>query len=45
MGIPAVAIGAVAEHMPHRLEEYAEAGSIVPGIKSLIVLAVALANH
>ncbi|MDR3699898.1 MAG: M20/M25/M40 family metallo-hydrolase [Candidatus Sulfopaludibacter sp.] len=45
MGIPAVAIGAVDEHMPHRLEEYAEAGSMVPGIKSLIVLAVALAAH
>jgi tripeptide aminopeptidase len=45
MGIPAVAIGAVDEHMPHRLEEYAEAGSMVPGIKSLIVLAVALATH
>ncbi len=45
MGIPAVAIGAVDEHMPHRLEEYAEAGSMAPGIKSLIVLAVALANH
>ena len=45
MGIPAVAVGAVVEHMPHRLEEYAEAGSIVPGIKSLIALAVSLANH
>lgn len=31
MGIPAVAIGATLEHEPHRLEEYAEASSIVPG--------------
>ena len=45
MGIPAVAVGAVVEHMPHRLEEYAEASSIVPGIKSLIALAVALTSH
>jgi tripeptide aminopeptidase len=42
MGIPAVAIGAVREYTAHRLEEYAEAGSIVPGVKSLIVLAVSL---
>lgn len=45
MGIPAVAVGAVREFHPHRLEEYAEADSIVPGIKSLIALAVALAGH
>jgi acetylornithine deacetylase/succinyl-diaminopimelate desuccinylase-like protein len=45
MGIPAVAIGAVMEHTPHRLEEYAEAGSIVPGVKALIALAAALAGH
>ena len=45
MGIPAVAIGATVEHMPHRLEENAEAGSIVPGIKSLIALGVALTSH
>jgi acetylornithine deacetylase/succinyl-diaminopimelate desuccinylase-like protein len=45
MAIPAVAVGAVVEHMPHRLEEYAEASSIVPGIKSLIALAVALTSH
>jgi len=45
MGIPAVAIGAVLEHTPHRLEEYAEAGSIVPGVKSLIALAVALTSQ
>jgi acetylornithine deacetylase/succinyl-diaminopimelate desuccinylase-like protein len=45
MGIPAVAIGAVMEHLPHRLEEFAEAGSIVPGIKSLIAIAVSLTTH
>ena len=45
LGIPAVAIGATLEHMPHRLEETAEASSIVPGIKSLIALAVALTSH
>jgi tripeptide aminopeptidase len=45
MGIPAVAVGATLEHMPHRLEENAEASSIVPGIKSLIALAVALTTH
>ena len=45
MGIPAVAVGAVVEFMPHRLEEYAEANSIVPGIKSLIALAVSLTSR
>jgi acetylornithine deacetylase/succinyl-diaminopimelate desuccinylase-like protein len=45
MGIPAVAVGAVIERMPHRLEESADASSIVPGIKSLIALAVALTTH
>jgi tripeptide aminopeptidase len=45
MGIPAVAVGATLERMPHRLEEYAEASGIVPGIKSFIVLAVALTSH
>lgn len=45
MAIPAVAVGAVIERMPHRLEEYAEASSIVPGIKSLIALAVAATDH
>lgn len=45
MGIPAVAIGATTERMPHRLEEEDDASSIVPGIKSLIVLAVALTAH
>jgi acetylornithine deacetylase/succinyl-diaminopimelate desuccinylase-like protein len=45
MGIPAVAIGAVREHSPHRLEETAEASSIVPGVKSLIALAAALTGR
>jgi tripeptide aminopeptidase len=45
MGIPAVAVGAVLEHMPHRLEEFAETSSIVPGIKSLLALAVSLTTH
>jgi acetylornithine deacetylase/succinyl-diaminopimelate desuccinylase-like protein len=45
MGIPSVAIGAVAGHMPHQLTESADASSIVPGIKSLIALAVALTTH
>jgi tripeptide aminopeptidase len=45
MGIPGVAIGATQEHMPHRLEEYSEASSMVPGIKSFITLAVALTSH
>ncbi len=45
MGIPAVAVGAVIENMPHRLEENAEASSIVPGIKSLIALALATTTH
>ena len=44
MGIPAVAIGAVSERFAHRLEENADASSIVPGIKSLIALAVSLAG-
>lgn len=45
MGIPAVAIGAASTHMAHRLEEFAEAGSIIPGIKHLLALAVALTTH
>jgi acetylornithine deacetylase/succinyl-diaminopimelate desuccinylase-like protein len=45
MGIPSVAVGAVLEYQPHRLEEYAEASSIVPGIKSLLTLAVAATTH
>jgi acetylornithine deacetylase/succinyl-diaminopimelate desuccinylase-like protein len=45
MGIPSVAVGAAREFLPHRLEEYAEASSIVSGIKSLIVLTVAATTH
>ncbi len=45
MGIPAVAVGATLEHLPHRLEEFAEASSIVPGIKLLLALAVSLTTH
>ena len=45
MGIPAVAIGAVNERLPHRLEENADASSIVPGIKALISLAIALTSR
>ncbi len=44
LGIPAVAVGAVIERFPHRLEENADASSIVPGIKSLIALAASLAG-
>ena len=44
MGIPAVAVGATVKYFPHRLEEYAESSSMVPGIKSLIALAVATAK-
>jgi hypothetical protein len=33
------------EHLPHRLGEFAEASSIVPGIKSLVALAVSMTNH
>jgi acetylornithine deacetylase/succinyl-diaminopimelate desuccinylase-like protein len=44
MGIPAVAVGAAVERLPHRLEENADASSIVPGIKHLIALAVAAAG-
>lgn len=45
MGIPAVAVGATSERMPHRLEEEDDASSIIPGIKSVIALAVALTSH
>jgi tripeptide aminopeptidase len=45
MGIPAVAIGAVMERMPHRLEENADSASIVPGIQRLIALAIAATTH
>jgi tripeptide aminopeptidase len=45
MGIPAVAVGANMEGMPHRLEEFSDASTIVPGIKHLIALAVAATTH
>jgi tripeptide aminopeptidase len=45
MGIPAVAVGANLESMPHRLEEFSEASSIVPGIKHLNALAVSATTH
>jgi acetylornithine deacetylase/succinyl-diaminopimelate desuccinylase-like protein len=45
MGIPAVAVGAVMDHQPHRLEEFADASTIVPGIKALLALAVSLTTH
>ena len=45
LGIPAVSIGAAISRMAHRLEENADASTIVPGIKSMIALAVALTNH
>ena len=32
-------------HMAHRLEETAEASTIIPGIKSMLALAVALTTH
>ncbi len=45
MGIPAVAVGAVRERFAHRLEENADASSIIPGIKSLIALAASLGGR
>jgi len=45
MGIPAVAIGSSRERLPHRLEENADASSLVPNIKALIALACALTSR
>jgi len=45
LGIPAIATGTVISANDHQLEEYAESSSIVPGIKQLISLAVALTTH
>jgi hypothetical protein len=42
MGIPGVSVGAAATNKAHTLEEFADATTIVPGIKFLITLAVAL---
>lgn len=45
LGIPAIATGTLIAGNDHQLEEYAVAASIVPGIKQLISLAVALTTH
>lgn len=45
LGIPAIATGTLISTKQHQLEESAEAASIVPGIKQLISLAVALTTH
>jgi len=45
LGIPAIATGTFISRNDHQLEEYAEASSIVPGVKQLISLAVALTTH
>jgi acetylornithine deacetylase/succinyl-diaminopimelate desuccinylase-like protein len=45
MGIPSVAVGAAVERFAHRLEENADASSIIPGIKSLIALATTLTGR
>lgn len=45
MGIPAVSIGAPIARMAHRLEENADASSMVPGIQAMLALAVALTTH
>jgi len=45
LGIPAVAVGAVTQRFAHRLEENADASSIVPGIKHLLALAVSLSGQ
>jgi len=44
-GIPAIATGTLISSNDHQLEEYALASSIVPGIRQLISLAVALTTH
>jgi acetylornithine deacetylase/succinyl-diaminopimelate desuccinylase-like protein len=45
LGIPAIATGTLISSNQHQLEENAEAASIVPGIRQLISLAVALTTH
>ena len=42
LGIPAVAVGAVTQRFAHRLEENADASSIVPGIKHLLAMAISM---
>ena len=44
LGIPSIALGATAGRDAHTVEEGAETSSIVPGVKSLILLAVSLAG-
>ena len=44
LGIPSIALGATAGRDAHTTEESAEAASIVPGVKSLILVAVSLAG-
>jgi acetylornithine deacetylase/succinyl-diaminopimelate desuccinylase-like protein len=45
LGIPAIAAGSVISSNQHQLEENAQASSIVPGIKQLIAMAIALTTH
>jgi len=45
LGIPAIATGTLISTNQHQLEENAEGPSIVPGIRQLISLAVALTTH
>jgi len=45
LGIPAIATGTLISGNDHQLDEYAVGSSIVPGIKQLISLAVALTTH
>ena len=44
LGIPSIAIGATAGRDAHTLEEGAETKSIVPGVKSLLLLAISLSE-
>ena len=44
LGIPSIAVGATAGRDAHTVDEGAEAASIVPGVKSLVMLAVSLAE-
>ena len=44
LGIPSIAVGATAGRDAHTVDEGAEAASIVPGVKSLVLLAVSLAE-
>ena len=44
MGIPSIAVGAIRSRYAHMLTESADAKSIVPGTKSLLLLAILLAG-